>query len=380
MPVDPDELVHSDIIRRVRNRRIPHVEVPGVTLFCGAPQPLTAVDFDPQRPWSVQFLPIEAAPPPTKRSRPSPEKSNGCGATVHTAGVPKRAGTMWRGSRPGLSDVVLPLEDKYVPRALKSVMKTRREGCGCLRSPVGCAVCGNPLGALIVHCPVHTHSESPSCMYEFAPSAVSPPLPAESASRTVPPVAARTYTGRPWQLAERRLPTTPPHSAGDDAATTRAARVGRASRPITLGTWDSHDEETLAELDAEADRAYMQFRRSTAANTVVAAELPPNTSYTDFIARHTELWAGTEREPSPSWPLPRRDPPRRTEWRDVPVGGGGDGAVGFDVNSALDQYMMSRDPDEGPPAASDILAAIRRATGAVSAPSNADARSDVADT
>lgn len=137
MPVDPDELVGDIVYVR---RRIPRVEVPGVTLFCGAPQPLTAVDFDHQRPWSVQFLPMEATPPLPKRSRPSPEKSNGCGATVHTAGVPKRAGTLWRASRPGLSDVVLPLEDKYVPRTLKSVMKTRREGCGCLRSPVGCAV------------------------------------------------------------------------------------------------------------------------------------------------------------------------------------------------------------------------------------------------
>ncbi|KAJ6526680.1 hypothetical protein B0H19DRAFT_1385588 [Mycena capillaripes] len=39
--------------------------------------------------------------------------------------------------------------------------------CGCVQSGVGCAVCGNPLGAVKIHCPASHNSTS---TYIFAPS------------------------------------------------------------------------------------------------------------------------------------------------------------------------------------------------------------------
>ncbi|KAJ7865875.1 hypothetical protein B0H14DRAFT_3442681 [Mycena olivaceomarginata] len=121
-----------------------------------------AADFNSQALWSVQFLPIADTPPPRKRQRFDGLKSNGCGSTT---------------------GVVLPLDDKYVPLELKTVMERRREGCGCMRNPTGCAVCGNPLGVLTVHCTVHTNVEGQPSVYDFLPSAVSPPMPAESSPR-----------------------------------------------------------------------------------------------------------------------------------------------------------------------------------------------------
>ncbi|KAJ7712531.1 hypothetical protein B0H14DRAFT_3902212 [Mycena olivaceomarginata] len=146
MPVTGDAPV-VESTRRVVIRHSPRVEVPqetpGTTLFCGAPQPLSAADLDSQEPWRVQFLPIQDAPPPRKRQRLDRPKSNGCGAAVHNAAIPKSA--IWHGADANATDVVLPLDDKYVPQVLTTIMKTRREECGCLRNPVGCAVCGNPL-------------------------------------------------------------------------------------------------------------------------------------------------------------------------------------------------------------------------------------------
>ncbi|KAJ7847381.1 hypothetical protein B0H14DRAFT_2770282 [Mycena olivaceomarginata] len=183
---------------------------PRTAIFCGAPQPLSTVDFDPQ-PWSVRFLPLQDTPPPAVRRT----KSNGCGSKVHTAAIPNEAGVRLCGSYAELTGAVVALDDKYVPQVLKPILKSRREGCGCLRSPVGCAVCGNPLGTLIVHCTIHTHLESSSTAYEFAPSAVSPSISAES-----PPGTAALQTHGDIR---------PPDSGV--FRTAGLARVGQASRP-----------------------------------------------------------------------------------------------------------------------------------------------------
>ncbi|KAJ7106578.1 hypothetical protein C8R44DRAFT_805548 [Mycena epipterygia] len=193
MPVDPDEAVDNRI-RRVRNRRIgPRTGIQTFALFCGAEQPPGEGDFDAHRPWRVQILPMEDSPPPAKRQKIT--KSNGCGALIHTAARPTNGRLAWGGSHAEMTDVVLALEDKYVPPALQDLMKTRRDSCGCLRSPVGCAACGNPLGALITHCNVHTYFDLPPTVCEFADSAVSPPLPSESTLRTTPtaPLPRATY-------------------------------------------------------------------------------------------------------------------------------------------------------------------------------------------
>jgi hypothetical protein len=126
-------LTHSDFMALASTataRRSPRTAI-----FCGAPQPLSTADFDPQ-PWSVRFLPLQDTPPPAVRRT----KSNGCGSKVHTAAIPNEAESVWCGSYAELTGAVVALDDKYVPEVLKPILKSRREGCGCLRSPVGCAV------------------------------------------------------------------------------------------------------------------------------------------------------------------------------------------------------------------------------------------------
>ncbi|KAJ7828700.1 hypothetical protein B0H14DRAFT_3873265 [Mycena olivaceomarginata] len=250
MPVTGDAPV-VESTRRVVIRHSPRVEVPqetpGTTLFCGAPQPLSAADLDSQEPWRVQFLPIQDAPPPRKRQRLDRPKSNGCGAAVHNAAIPKSA--IWHGADANATDVVLPLDDKYVPQVLTTIMKTRREECGCLRNPVGCAVCGNPLVALIVHCTVHTHLESIPSAYEFRVRDT--PL-----LRTFPP---------------RR-------STWDDDTTTRSARGRRAWRPtpraVAMEGEDGADEAALFS-------AFHAVTRSRPSRT-------PSAGATAFLAGHTE--------------------------------------------------------------------------------------------
>ncbi|KAJ7809331.1 hypothetical protein B0H14DRAFT_2867279 [Mycena olivaceomarginata] len=165
---------------------------PRTAIFCGAPQPLSTADFDPQ-PWSVRFLPLQDTPPPAVRRT----KSNGCGSKVHTAAIPNEAGSVWCGSYAELTGAVVALDDKYVPEVLKPILKSRREGCGCLRSPVGCAVCGNTLGTLIVHCTIHTPLESSSTAYEFETSARTAALQTHGDIR--PPDSGATRPRRPFR-------------------------------------------------------------------------------------------------------------------------------------------------------------------------------------
>ncbi|KAJ6504917.1 hypothetical protein DFH09DRAFT_1439637 [Mycena vulgaris] len=232
-----------------RTTRASVFDTPPVVLFCGAPQPLTAADLDAHHPWRVQMLPIDyknsqslpkrqkiarkSLDPPTEAA--AKMKSNGCGARVHAGAVPKRGGSMWRGSQKGMADIVLALEDKYIPATMRSVIKSRSEGCGCLRSPVGCAVCGNPLGAFIMHCTVHTYFDSPSFVCEFVPSAVSPPLlPAsDSTFASVPPILPTTISP-PWTRFPPGYAVVTTHDA-DLAATRRAVGMSRRPDPLTPG-------------------------------------------------------------------------------------------------------------------------------------------------
>ncbi|KAJ7903934.1 hypothetical protein B0H13DRAFT_2025501 [Mycena leptocephala] len=212
-----------------------HAPVVGSTstiLFCGAPQPLTAADFDSQEPWRIQFLLIQDPPPP-RLDRP---KSNGCGAKVHNGAIPKRA--VWHGAHASATHVVLPLDDEYVPQALKTVVETRRKDCGCSRNPVGCAVCGNTLGVLIVGCAIHAYLES---TYEFVPSAVSPPIPA-SLRRWRPPTPRARDTLLSRTVLARRF-------TQDDDATPRSARGRRAWRhnppPVGMNGEDRAENAAL---------------------------------------------------------------------------------------------------------------------------------------
>ncbi|KAJ7724720.1 hypothetical protein DFH07DRAFT_854589 [Mycena maculata] len=211
------------------------------TLFCGSSQPLTHVEYCHLRlPSPIQILPITYATSESKEPTLSPPRSssNGCGTLVHTSATPRRGehgALVWRAPKSGAMDVVLVLEDKYVPR----VMKTRRAGCGCARRPVGCAVCGNPLGAIVVPCRAHTGSDSPTQtpVYEFAPSAVSPPL---------PPVALPVPV--PVRPAQPRFPPPPTFRTPAEANEYYTIRLNNALR--LLETRAPGDPSRTAELDA----------------------------------------------------------------------------------------------------------------------------------
>ncbi|KAJ7815210.1 hypothetical protein B0H13DRAFT_2293454 [Mycena leptocephala] len=171
---------------------------------------------------------------------------------------------MWRGSGGSTTDVVLPLNDKYVPLELKTVMERRR---GCMRNPTGCAVCGNPLGVLTVHCTVHTNVEGQLRVYDFLPSAVSPPMPAKSSPRT-------RRVRRPPMPTPRVREAQTLHSrrfTRDDDATTYSAPVRGVSRR-TVRAMEMDEEHGV---DGEAE----------------LAEFPSDTRavYTGRTARGTEL-------------------------------------------------------------------------------------------
>ncbi|KAJ7917343.1 hypothetical protein B0H13DRAFT_2269527 [Mycena leptocephala] len=187
VPVEVDGQPSSRRRRRV-TRQLTHQDASRVVLFCGADQPRNYADFDARRPWRVQMLPEDVDVP-----EPSPQRSNGCGAKVHASAMPKP--TLWLGAQSSGTAAVVSLEQQYVPEHLKLTMDSKTEVCGCTRSPVGCAVCGNPLGALTVFCGNHTSTLSESsqtaAMYKFAPSAVSPPLPVITARR--PPLSSAAY-------------------------------------------------------------------------------------------------------------------------------------------------------------------------------------------
>ncbi|KAJ6460459.1 hypothetical protein C8R47DRAFT_123683 [Mycena vitilis] len=298
---DPATIVQSRT-PRPRPRRVVQSSTP-VKLFCGAPQPFTASDFDAHQPGSVQILPCDLSPPPAKRQKVYTAKSNGCGTMVHTRVVPTHIGLGWRGLRKGVADVVVDLCDQYVPPELCARVKTRLEGCGCLRGPAGCAICGNLLGVSFSRCKTHTHTGSPQLEWEFLPSAVSPPLPTQESlrSNTDPQSRIRdTDTSAPDILSqlpplrrhnENQISTSPiavlqpsrsalrtiSPTTSSDAATSRIHRVGtRTSRRSRndihhdgdLETWHAGREERLRrqarslagveaalEFDAEANTA-----------------------------------------------------------------------------------------------------------------------------
>ena len=97
-------------------------------LYCGAEEPHlpspTSPHFIsplPQYPWR--------APPHT-----SP-RSNGCGAIVHTAAVPRRRCGVWM-ARFGSTDAVVEMDSQYFDRSV--VVRMMKSPCGCVREGIGC--------------------------------------------------------------------------------------------------------------------------------------------------------------------------------------------------------------------------------------------------
>ncbi|KAJ6622050.1 hypothetical protein B0H10DRAFT_2015106 [Mycena sp. CBHHK59/15] len=151
-----------------------------VPLFCGAtPQ-------DDSTPRTEQALDL-AYDGPLFPLHKRPWSSNGCGVQIHMGAI---AGRVWRGGEGGVvKSVVIALEEQYFTPEMRSELQFGVHVCGCKRSGVGCAVCGNALGSVFVRCTAHTvtpsaasavHGGQYQCV--FLPSAVSPPLPSATTS------------------------------------------------------------------------------------------------------------------------------------------------------------------------------------------------------
>ncbi|KAF8170018.1 hypothetical protein K438DRAFT_1854661 [Mycena galopus ATCC 62051] len=151
-----------------------------LAIFCGAQELITwenilESDYDEHRPGIIQILPETlsfVSPSMYKEARTT--RSNGCGARSRTLNQRQ----CWCGEEENVAETVVPLERMYFPQTLREVLDLRDDMCGCVMKGVGCAVCGNPLGAVQTHCSTQSFRGSPalpkSSTYFFVPSAVTP--------------------------------------------------------------------------------------------------------------------------------------------------------------------------------------------------------------
>ncbi|KAJ7831246.1 hypothetical protein B0H14DRAFT_2805394 [Mycena olivaceomarginata] len=162
-------------------------------LSCGAEDPGDIYqDHEPFRP-QILPIPLDRSPPPPSRKR---KRSNGCGTILHYGAIVS-PNNLWRAAEMIPERNIIPLENI----------------CGCVRTGVGCAICGNPLGALFTPCPLHQQSSSGKNYYAILPSAVSPPIPLYTPPSPVPPRVIRPLPPPPrppTSWTRHRHPTSPP--------------------------------------------------------------------------------------------------------------------------------------------------------------------------
>ncbi|KAI6042289.1 hypothetical protein EDC04DRAFT_2971962 [Pisolithus marmoratus] len=110
-------------------------------LYCGGEDPMLelTVGNGPYGPPSpLPSYPVARAP-----RRRDARRTNGCGAVVHLRAWRRERTSVWVGKHEATS-AVIPIDPSYFER--HSIVRVIRSPCGCVREPVGCAICGNPLG------------------------------------------------------------------------------------------------------------------------------------------------------------------------------------------------------------------------------------------
>ncbi|KAJ7144930.1 hypothetical protein C8R43DRAFT_953718 [Mycena crocata] len=226
-------------LRRHRTERSAAPTLPAVVLFCGADQEIEA-DWDEHRPWVVEMLPETQPPPPRKRQK----RSNGCGVRIHTRAVPDRR---WSGQLDGVSPDVVALEDKYFTPDMRREIMLGKDRCGCARSGVGCAICGNPLGALFTPCTRHNNPHSTASStppYTFLRAAVSPPLPAASTRRVSIPADDILGSRGEREALQRRI------RDREELQQLRARMRAAAARPPRTGEAEDNRLSEMSRLFA----------------------------------------------------------------------------------------------------------------------------------
>ncbi|KAF7353511.1 hypothetical protein MSAN_01540700 [Mycena sanguinolenta] len=201
-------------------------------IFCGAHEPITSdnileSDYDEHRPGVVQILPetLSFSSLVSKEARTT--RSNGCGTRLHGAMSSPRSSQSrtpnqpqcWYGEEKNVAETVVPLERRYFPQTLWEALDLCHDigtaACGCVMNGVGCAVCGNPLGAVQTYCSGHSFrgSNAPrkGSTYIFAHSAVTaapsslPQAPSSNASSASAVDPALTMPLPPAQTAADNL-------------------------------------------------------------------------------------------------------------------------------------------------------------------------------
>ncbi|KAJ7506084.1 hypothetical protein B0H11DRAFT_1974752 [Mycena galericulata] len=182
-------------------------------LSCGADDPSGDIYYYPnENPVQPQILPIPLeAPSPSVPSRKR-KRSNGCGMILHYGAIVS-SNNMWRAGEIQYG-YIIHLEDQYFPVEVRRLLELGVKPCGCVRRGVGCAACGNSLGALFTPCVDHQESASGKNYYTILPGAVSPPVHPyrpSSPSSMPPPRALRPLpSSPPPNYTRHRHPTSPP--------------------------------------------------------------------------------------------------------------------------------------------------------------------------
>ncbi|KAJ7063669.1 hypothetical protein C8F01DRAFT_86833 [Mycena amicta] len=196
-----------------------------VALFCGADN---GIEWDERRPCRIQIVPDEdTLSPPRKRQR----RSNGCGTRIHGEAYPNKR---WIGLPDGVSRDVIHLGDEYFSSSAKRGLMLGKGRCECTRTGMGCAICGNPLGAFFRPCERHfsllSHSSTLSQPhYVFLGSAVSPPLPSPAQR-----ISTR-YDGIQFDFDAPRRRTRERDDIQRLRASIRVQQLGQAQTPLTGG-------------------------------------------------------------------------------------------------------------------------------------------------
>ncbi|KAJ7788509.1 hypothetical protein B0H14DRAFT_2948642 [Mycena olivaceomarginata] len=145
---------------------VPRLSSPQM-ISCGVKREYVTSAADTHPWWDAHRAPQLAFLPLPLESRlapcsPSPYTSTGCGEPVHrvASSFSESPHQTWVAPVDGVARTVIPLEMRYFGAAERNALGMDPDGqetksCRCVVTGVGCAVCGNPLGALRTLCGVH---------------------------------------------------------------------------------------------------------------------------------------------------------------------------------------------------------------------------------
>ncbi|KAJ7667273.1 hypothetical protein B0H17DRAFT_256110 [Mycena rosella] len=229
-------------------------------LVCGVEEDVPAEEewWDARAPARIPFLPLpldshvaSSSSSPSTFFAQRKRRSTGCGGLAHAGarparGHPAHGGLRWVGDSEGVPRTVVPLELRYFREAdvVGLGLGSGRRRCGCTVEGVGCAICGNALGARHTPCLAHritsngtTRAEGDDTTskglahYVFLPAAVSPPFPPSTSTTTSSATAgpsSPSHTG-PALVDRRTLPLGPREPDAHDTDNPPDARSAQST-------------------------------------------------------------------------------------------------------------------------------------------------------